>query len=241
MNLRKNKPADTLRVHGPQSVALRTRTVIGSMATIPDRKHCLHTVLSSILPQIDRLHLYLNNYDDNFDLFQEYPALKTFRDKIHCTRSQKIGDRREHARFNDVLNYGKEYYFACIDDDIIYPPDYIKRLSEKSKAYQDKIALCVHGYSLWNNLQDFTSDRCRKSRYFHFEDELDMDALADIPGTGTLFCPAEFLNNDFHDPPFGFNDLIIGNFFFRTKNTCCCHQPSKIMAERHQECFQPLQ
>lgn len=190
------------------------RTVIGNMATMPERLHCLYKALGSILPQLDHLNLYLNNFPRTFNLYEHYPELEAYSHIIQFTSSRDIGDRRDHARFTDALKYGQGHYYVCIDDDIVYPADYIEQLAGRSETYHDKVALCVHGYGLWENLQDFTSDRARASRYFHFEHELASDALVDVAGIGTLFCPAELIEEDFSSPPYGFSDLVLAKYFF---------------------------
>ncbi|WP_148037626.1 glycosyltransferase [Prosthecochloris sp. ZM_2] len=190
------------------------RAVVGNMATMPERLHCLNRALGAILPQLDQLNLYLNNFPRTFNLYEHYPELEAYSHVIQITSSRDIGDRRDHARFTDALEYGHGHYYVCVDDDIVYPADYIERLAGRSETYHDKVALCVHGYGLWENLQDFTRDRARASRYFHFEHELASDALVDVAGIGTLFCPAELIEEDFSSPPYGFSDLVVAKYLF---------------------------
>lgn len=206
-------PPQSLR--RPQIRLGKPRMVIGNMATIPERRETLGKVLKNILPQVDRFNLYLNNYPDSFDFWGEFKELLPYKSSLRVTTSQEIGERRELARFFHVKEYGTDWYYACFDDDIIYPTDYVDRLYVASQRYRDKVALCVHGYSLWDGLYDFTSDKARAPHYHHFMFRLSHDAYVDVAGVGTLFCPAEFLGSSFEGLETGFNDLRMCEHFYR--------------------------
>lgn len=198
-----------------QNVAFRK--VVGNMATIPKRLKHLEQVLVAILPQVDQFNLYLNNFSDDFDIFDACPGIISYKKNIILTKSQEIGDRREHARFTKIKQYDSGWYFVCFDDDIIYPKNYVDKLVFTSTLYGDRVALCVHGYSLWDNLISFTSDTSRQSRYFHFKEALNSDSIVDVAGVGTFFAPAELIDTDFAVGPFGFNDLVLADYLFHKR------------------------
>ncbi|SDZ78700.1 Glycosyl transferase family 2 [Microbulbifer marinus] len=196
----------------PHFLPTPTRRVIGNMATIPSRISGLKEVLESILPQVDELFLFLNNFEKDFDFESAVPLCHELRSKLLVRTCSEIGDRRDHIKFYEVCSYGSDTYYACFDDDLIYPSNYVDRLYFRSQCYSDSAILCVHGYEMWDNLVNFTEDSARRSRYFHFSESLSSDALVDIPGTGTLFTPAELIDTDFPDPPFGFIDLKVADY-----------------------------
>ncbi|WP_422824221.1 glycosyltransferase [Xenorhabdus thailandensis] len=39
----------------------------------------------------------------------------------------------------------KTGYLFTLDDDLIYPPDYIEKLIEKIEKYERNVFICVHG------------------------------------------------------------------------------------------------
>jgi len=207
-----SQSANTNAALRPHFLQTPPRRVVGNMATIPARVDGLKVVLESILPQVDTLFLFLNNFQKDFDFDSAVPLNRDLRAKLSVRTSLEVGDRRDHIKFYEACSYGSDTYYACFDDDLIYPPNYIDRLYFRSQSYSDRAILCVHGYEIWNDLVNFTDDPARRSRYFHFSERLSNDALVDIPGTGTLFAPAELITTDFSDAPYGFIDLKFADY-----------------------------
>ena len=94
--------------------------IYANMATIPKRIPQLEVVVNCILPQVDVLNVYLNN-------FEEVPWFLK-KDKINIVRSQEEGDRGDAGKFY-WADKVSGYYFT-IDDDIAYPPDYVEALKK---------------------------------------------------------------------------------------------------------------
>lgn len=112
--------------------------IIGGMASIPDRCDYLRQAVASVLPCLDELHVYLNGY----------PAVPDFLDhtKIIVHRSQEHGDLGDAGKFFTVGSR-RSYYFA-LDDDIVYPPDFVWTLLNTLRAQRAqgrRVAVGLHG------------------------------------------------------------------------------------------------
>jgi len=84
-----------------------------NIATITERESLLINTIKSLYDQADRINIWLNNYR-SIPLWLSDPKIK------------------HHATINNVGDAGKfgfkskGFIFSC-DDDIIYPPDYVKK------------------------------------------------------------------------------------------------------------------
>jgi len=154
--------------------------IYANMATIPERIKHLEVVVNRILSQVDRLNVYLNNYEE-IPWFLNNP-------KIEVVQSQDHGDRGDAGKFywSDKVN---GYYFT-IDDDILYPLDYIQKLKEGLCKRGKKCAVGFHGEIYNNKIRHWTKDR--KSTH-HFYYELERAAPVCILGTGCMGYHTDFI------------------------------------------------
>lgn len=116
------------------------KEIVVAMATFPPRREGLLKVVNQILPQCDRLCLYLNGYT-------EVPAELPVSDKLeiilagpNCEAPDKGSQGKLHwlDKYNDC-------YYLTIDDDIIYPHDYVKYMVSRLEHYQGKAIVGLHG------------------------------------------------------------------------------------------------
>ncbi|MBL3563051.1 hypothetical protein [Rhodovulum sulfidophilum] len=94
-------------------------TVVANMATYPPRRAGLAKAVAQLAPQVDRLNLVLNQYEEPLEEFAAFP-------NVH----QIIPD-------TDTKDTGKFYpdvsgadYVLMVDDDIDYPPEFVERTLE---------------------------------------------------------------------------------------------------------------
>jgi hypothetical protein len=160
--------------------------IYANMATIPKRIFHLETVVNSILPQVDQLNVYLNNFEE-VPWFLNNP-------KINVVQSQEHGDRGDAGKFfwSDKVN---GYYFT-IDDDILYPADYVERLKEALDKRGKKCAIGVHGEIYGNSIRHWTKDRV-ETLHFYYENKKDRPVM--VLGTGCALFHTEFLKVDPED------------------------------------------
>ena len=83
--------------------------IIG-IASLPERVECLRDTVNSLLPQVDKIIVGLNNYT-KVPNFLNHPKIEAY------LLDNSLGDA---AKFYKVGDYKDSYYLSC-DDDLIYP------------------------------------------------------------------------------------------------------------------------
>jgi len=190
-------------------------TVIAGMATMESRIPILKKTIASIIDQVDVLEIYLNNFYQIPD-FLKHPKIKIY-------QSQKeLGDLGDAGKFYNAANI-KGYHFT-IDDDIIYPPDYVKTLIHAIERNKKEYIITVHGRKF--------NHAPVKSYYHSAEVQVSClracsnDTIVDIPGTGVMAYHTDTINlsiNDFKASNMG--DIWVGKVA-KEKNV-------KILAIKH--------
>jgi GT2 family glycosyltransferase/SAM-dependent methyltransferase len=145
-----------------------------SLASIPGREKTLRQVVRSLLPQVDQVNVYLNGYSRIPEFLR--------RPKIRVVRSQDtpFGDRGDAGKMYWV-DGAKGYYLSC-DDDILYPPDYVKQMIAGIERHGRRAVVSFHGSILHHPFKDYittrTSLRCLRP--------LRVDTPAHVLGTGVM-------------------------------------------------------
>ena len=171
------------------------RPVFLGVASIPERKGLLEKTLESIIDQVDHIFVHLNHY-------RTVPAF-LHNPKISITRSQKIGDLRDTGKFFSLDRVPSNSIFFSIDDDIIYPPDYVEKMCETLANSDYQCVVGVHGVVYPRKTTSFF-DRIS----FHFMRELPCDLPVSLLGTGTIAFPVSLLRPDMnHFPTHGMADI----------------------------------
>lgn len=88
---------------------------------MPTRSETAPRAIASILPQVDRLCLFL-------DRFGDVPAYADD-ERICVVRSDDVGDLRANGKFVVLALEERSFVFYGVDDDIEYPADYCERLA----------------------------------------------------------------------------------------------------------------
>ncbi|RNF84357.1 FkbM family methyltransferase [Montanilutibacter psychrotolerans] len=141
------------------------------LASFPPRRSALRAAIDSLIDQVDRIFVYLNEYDE-VPQFLKHPRITV-----------KIGG--EDLRDNGKFYFGPELpegYCFTVDDDIVYPPDYVQRLIRKIELYGRKALVGVHGTIFAKPIVSYFADRT----LFHFKHPLERDRIVNQLGTGTL-------------------------------------------------------
>jgi hypothetical protein len=147
--------------------------IYANMATIPSRIPIAERAVACILPQVDQLNVYLNG-------FEEVPWFLQH-EKVNVVRSQDHGDRGDAGKFYwaDKVD---GYYFT-VDDDILYPPDYVEKLKGALDKRGKKCAVGVHGEMYPDVIKHWTQDR---KKTYHFYYECEKDVPVHVLGTGCM-------------------------------------------------------
>lgn len=107
--------------------------IIANLATYPPRSENLEKVVAVISPQVDRLNIVLNQYDALPDELKKYPNVFLF---------IPDEDLKDVGKFYPDVSDAK--YVFLIDDDIIYPPDYVSATIARFEALA--LQNCMGGY-----------------------------------------------------------------------------------------------
>lgn len=147
---------------------------VGGMASIPSRADNLPAVLAEVLPQVDRLHLFLHGYESvpeaaRHPKIQAYPAPKSH-------------EYRASGKFYGLRNEAAPCLFIGFDDDILYHAGHVDRLIRALARYRGRAVVGVHGAYYRSGDATF---RTRRRSYF-FERRILLDHLVDVLGTGTV-------------------------------------------------------
>ena len=151
------------------------------MAAVPWREDILQQVVDSLLPQVDQLNIYLNDWENIPDF------LRT--SKLNVVQSQNeigdIGDRGKFYWCNQIRGI-----HLTVDDDILYPPDYVDAILD-GMIRNEKTVVTFHG----SNLKSATFSE--KHTVSHFARENPNDLPVTIGGTGVMAYNTKYITINF--------------------------------------------
>lgn len=149
------------------------------LASFPAREKSLANVVKSILPQVDHLFVYLNEYASIPAFLLNNPAITVYRSQDH------FGDLGDVGKFIfQHLNPQLSGYFLTIDDDLIYGPGYVDLIIAEIERYSRQHIISLHGhkynqYPLKSYYKDpYIGARCTKGN----NQVIDVD----FAGTGVM-------------------------------------------------------
>lgn len=152
--------------------------VVAGMATIKSRENILANTIESIIDQVDALHIYLNDHD-RVPACCINPKITTYLGKIFKDR----GDTGKFFCLDKELVEEKDFYFFSIDDDMIYPEDYVDKTVSFLIENNNKVIATHHGSLLKKGLID---NYYRDRRQIHFSMFQREPQQVDIGGTGVM-------------------------------------------------------
>jgi hypothetical protein len=146
--------------------------ITAQIASLSQRADSLKQTIESLLPQVDSIFVGLNNYS-------ETPSF-CHNDKIKCKLfDNSTGDA---VKFYGVENI-EGYIFTC-DDDLIYPPDYVKYLTKMIDHYQKAAIVTVHGRDFYRfPIVNYYSSATIRYRCL---DTVERDEIVLVGGTGVM-------------------------------------------------------
>jgi len=151
--------------------------VIFNMATIPERIRPLGDCIKSILPQCDKLNIYLNNYKDiATPIFLNNPKITVYRSE------NEVGDIGDVGKFYCCEEW-KDTYVFTVDDKYIYAADYAKRLIDTIEKYGRKAVISCHGRLIKPNCTSYYFD---PEEQFNLGGEVKEDIFVHECGTGCM-------------------------------------------------------
>lgn len=153
--------------------------IVGKIASYPAREGVLKKSIKKILDQVERLELYLNDYST----IPEWLTKISPKLKIYLGRDCKgnLGDKGKFYNIEKYTMSKNKHLIFTFDDDILYPKNYVKYMSDVLNCYNYKCCVGVHGYSFIKPFSDYKKSRVS----FHYRKSNKVNRKVDILGTGT--------------------------------------------------------
>ena len=114
--------------------------VIIGMASIPERSKGMIRVIQQFLPYCTHFDVYLNRYSESF----HHPIFDDPR--VNAFRGADIGP---HGKF--YMAHRTRGYFLTVDDDLIYPDDYVFNTVASIEKYKRQAVVGYHGTTFTTN------------------------------------------------------------------------------------------
>jgi hypothetical protein len=111
---------------------------VAAIATMPSRGETFQKVLTAIRPQVDHVFVYLDGYD-------AAPAFLKGMDGVSVKRAEDLGDLHASSRFLCLQQLSSPTVVAMVDDDIVYPDNYVEHLVAVLGEAQGRAIVGVHG------------------------------------------------------------------------------------------------
>jgi len=163
--------------HSRFNLTFTDTTVSATMANIPGRIDHLPEVINGIKDQVDYLFVYCNYKKEEEHLIPEClnkPWIIVFK------AWEEVGDLFCDGKYYPI-QYIRDGYIFGIDDDIVYPSNYIQIGIDGLERYGRKIFVSYHGGIISN---DKSVNFCETRNLYHFDDMVPEDVKVNICGSG---------------------------------------------------------
>jgi glycosyltransferase involved in cell wall biosynthesis len=183
----------------------------------------LEKTLQSIYNQCDEINLCLNDKITELPDFLLQPKINLY-----------ITDNSKGDAFKFMFLETKNGYYLTIDDDLIYPPNYVNFMVDKCKEYNNKKIITLHGRSFYDfPIKSYYNSNAQ--RFYYNEKVLD-DVKVQFGGTGVMCLHTSLLKksiNDFLLPNMA--DVWIGKFAKESNIDIICvkHEKNFIKSIPH--------
>lgn len=164
---------------------IRSLPRIATMATMPSRRATFEITLADILPQVDRLVVFLDGFD-------EIPEALRDRERVSVLRSQDTADLHGAGRFLMLRDLDRPAIVICVDDDIFYADDHVERLVDGLVAAGGRALVGFHGTVFTPPYRSYLADIER----LQFSESLAADRIVDELGAGTVAFLSDVLDFD---------------------------------------------
>ncbi len=138
---------------------------------MPSRANTAPRAVASILPQVDRLWLCLDGYERVPD-FAKHP-------KINCEFGRDHGGLKAEGKFLGLALDEQAEVYVSADDDLLYPKNYVSRLTRLCRMLPGRVAAGCHGSVFRQPVQSYVKDRkVRTARRLQLKPWRKTDVLA---------------------------------------------------------------
>ena len=179
--------------------------IVCAMASFPPRQAGMMRAINDLLPQCDKMYVYLNGYSALPPGWPDDPKLHHILAGPGCT----MPDVGSHGKMHWV-GRDKDAYYATADDDIFYPPDYIAHMKAWLDKYERKVVLTMHGSIVSNIGGAISRDKhwWKTRTLYGYSDAIPRDEAVHQAGTAvSIFHPSTIgLGADFRGSEKGSGD-----------------------------------
>lgn len=153
--------------------------IIVGITTYHKRLDILPQCLNSIAPYVDEIRIATSEKELNG---------KQINIELPCKLSIIIDDQAngDNGKFFALQGIEKDCYFLTIDDDLIYPPDYVSKMIQKIEQYNRRAIVSALGrIMIQPPINSYYSTKNRR-HYFHTFEHTKKDQRCQILGTGVM-------------------------------------------------------
>lgn len=166
----------------------KSHKISANIATQPKRLKNLLKTLESIEGQFDEIRIYLNEFSTVPDCLKSYTT-------------QLGTNLTDNGKF--FWSHNNDEYYFTLDDDIIYPPDYVS----KTLPQIGNRIVTYNGHKLFYLNKSFYNSQFISI----FNRKEFIDVQVDVPGTGVMaFDTDHFKPTLWKTPNYRISDLLIG-------------------------------
>jgi len=157
-----------------RKLAIASLPRIGGLATIPSRVNTLAAVIASIVPQVERLYVFLHGHDAIPEAARHPRVIPVL--------APRDTPWRQSGRLYGLSLEQWPCLFFCFDDDIRYPEGYVDRLADALVRHEGNAVVGFHAHNYRPPHQSYIRDR----KGFVFTKRKLFEAQVDELGAGTL-------------------------------------------------------
>jgi hypothetical protein len=147
------------------------------MSTIAWREPGLARAVASILPQVDQLNVFLQGYRLVPECLRDQRVNVVF-DTAEPDSAALGASAKFHWLWHELVSDG--YHFT-VDDDIVYPADYVAYCTRKIDEYDRRVVVGFHGIAYPPRMVHYFKDR----RAWPYDHGCESDRFVHAIGTGT--------------------------------------------------------
>jgi len=114
--------------------------VYACLTTLPERTKALEQTVNSLLPQVDKVFIFLHGYNPT-----DLPAFLEDNPKIELAYDIEWEDKGDIDKFHFVKEKKLDGYILICDDDLIYPPNYTDVMTKAVDECEGKTLITAHG------------------------------------------------------------------------------------------------
>lgn len=156
--------------------------VTAYMATFPTRELIIAEAVESLLPQVDKLVIWVNGE-------MELPQA-CYHEKVELYWGKDVLGIDIGCAGKFAFAFEWEGYIFTVDDDIVYAPDYVEKSIAKIEEYNRECIFSYHGRITKLPITTYRSSK-DMVKNCSFQQDVGKDTECHIIGTGVMFFHAD--------------------------------------------------